>query len=79
MCSFGSGFRLRMFFSGSGFRGKVFLSLAQIPNPGCISFIGFGFRAGVLRDCARATDHRSAGAWPGSLKNKILLLLAYEF
>lgn len=34
MCFFGSGLRVRVFFSSSGFRDKMFLLLAQVPYPG---------------------------------------------
>lgn len=46
-CFFGTGFRVRAYFFGSEFRNKVFLSLAQVLDPGCVSFTGSEFRARV--------------------------------
>lgn len=40
LCSFACGFRVVVFFSGSGFRDEVLSPLAQVPNPGCVSFPG---------------------------------------
>lgn len=56
MCSFSSGFGVTVFFSGSGFRNKVFLPLALVPDPGYVSVTDSGLRARVLQDCARAMD-----------------------
>ena len=54
-----------MFFSGSGFRDKTFLSLAHIPDPGRVSFTGSGFRVRMLRDCSMATDLLGSGSLMG--------------
>lgn len=37
---FGTSFRVRPYFLGLGFGDKVFISLAQVPNTGCVSFPG---------------------------------------
>lgn len=47
VCHFGYGFGLRVFFSGSVFRDKVFLSLAHVQNPGCVS-VTLGSESGSL-------------------------------
>lgn len=38
-------FLTQSIFPGFGFGDKVCLSLAQVPNPGCVSFTGSGLRA----------------------------------
>ena len=63
MCFFSSCSMVRVVFSGSGFRDKVFLSLVHIPDPECVPFTGSGFRVSLLRDCAMAI----ALLGPGSL------------
>lgn len=45
LCFFGTDFRVRV---GSG--QKVFLSLAQVSDSGCVSCTGTGFSVRVLRD-----------------------------
>lgn len=71
MCSFGSGFGVRVFSSSSGFRDKVFFSLSQVPDPGCVSFPGSGFRVRVLGDRAIATD--LPGVWVSHSQLKSVL------
>ena len=66
MCFFGSCSMVRVVFSGSGFRNKVFLSPGQVPVPECVPFTGSAFRVSVLRVCAMATDLLR----PGSLTKK---------
>lgn len=44
-CFFGSGFRVRACFLGSGFGDKMVISLAQVPDLGCVSFPGSGLQA----------------------------------
>ena len=51
-----------MLFPGSGFRDKMFLSQAQVLDPGCVSFADSGFRARVFRDCARTMDLLEPGS-----------------
>ena len=63
MCSFHSDFRLKVFLSGSGYREKEFLSLAQVSNPACVSFTGSGLRDRVLLDYSRTMSHSSTVVW----------------
>lgn len=41
---FGSDFSVMVFFFGSEFRAEAFLSLAQVSDPGYVSFSGCGFQ-----------------------------------
>lgn len=62
MCFFGSCSMVRVVFSGSEFRNKVFFPPAQVPVPECVPFTGSAFRVSVLRDCAMATDMLGPGS-----------------
>lgn len=59
VCHFGYGFGLSVLFSVSGFKDKVFLSLAWDKIQGVFQWLWV--QRQVLKDCARAMDHRSVG------------------
>lgn len=62
VCSFGTSLRVRVVFLGSRLRNKVSHLLTQVPNSGCVSFVGLGLGAKQFRLCVVAIDQGFSGA-----------------
>lgn len=56
MCLIATGFKLKACFFGSEFEDKVFLFLAQVSDPGYVSFTISGLRVRALRNWLVSTS-----------------------